>query len=514
MPSPHPNVLFILSDQHSAKVLGHAGHPDVQTPHLDRLAAEGVRFENAITQNPICTPSRVCFLSGQYCHNHGIYGLAGPRPEGLPTFLGHFRRHGYRTAHIGKSHGPAYWIEDDCDRFIDPTGCCIGAATEYSAFLDEDPERRRRLQETGARSGGQAIDGMPSLQPYAESREGFVARESIRFVDDCTAAGAPFCLAVSLSKPHQAYTPAQAFWDLYETDALTLPPNADNEDPHAAPHLKQTAAEWRAGDWIRFEPKTFEAARRRKLHGYLGCVSQTDHAVGELLDALDARGLADSTVVVYTSDHGDYAAEHGIMEKAPGICHDAITRIPFLWRAPGVAKAGHAAAELVEAVDVLPTLCGLAGLPVPETADGHDITPLLRGEAAPVRTVAVTEFAWSKSIRKGDWRLVYYPPEFFPDEYPDGFGELYHLAEDPWETRNRYFDPDCADRVRDLTDALLDWLVTTTRPTLVNGVNAGANAEARFPRREGRRRRYKTVVTSDNKIPPAWIAAHRGGNYI
>lgn len=99
-----PNVLFIVADQHNAKVLGCNGHPDVKTPNLDRMAAEGVRFENAITQNPICTPSRVSFFSGQYCHNHGYYGLSGPNPRGLPTLLGHFRRAGYRTSAVGKIH--------------------------------------------------------------------------------------------------------------------------------------------------------------------------------------------------------------------------------------------------------------------------------------------------------------------------------------------------------------------------------------------------------------------------
>ena len=89
--SGRPNILFILSDQHNAKVLGCKGHPDVKTPNLDRMAGEGVRFENAITQNPICTPSRVCWLSGQYCHNHGYYGLSGPNPKGLPTVLGYFK---------------------------------------------------------------------------------------------------------------------------------------------------------------------------------------------------------------------------------------------------------------------------------------------------------------------------------------------------------------------------------------------------------------------------------------
>jgi choline-sulfatase/uncharacterized sulfatase len=189
--------------------------------------------------------------------------------------------------------------------------------------------------------------------------------------------------------------------------------------------------------------------------------------VGELLDFLDESGLAEETIVVYTSDHGDYACEHGIIEKAPGICADAITRIPFIWRWPGRIKAGHVAEELVETVDFSATLCALAALPALETSDGCDISHMLRGERGGVRDVAVTEFAWSRSIRRGRYRLVHYPPEMFAEEYPDGFGELYDLETDPWEMQNLYFHPEYADVAAGLERDLLDWLVATLRPTTV-----------------------------------------------
>ena len=120
--STRPNILLLFSDQHHAKVLGHKGHPNVLTPHIDQLANEGVRFDNAITQNPICTPSRTCWLSGQYCHNHGYYGLSGPNPGGLPTLFGHLGKYGYRTGAVGKIHCPEYWVEDDVDFFVETTG--------------------------------------------------------------------------------------------------------------------------------------------------------------------------------------------------------------------------------------------------------------------------------------------------------------------------------------------------------------------------------------------------------
>ena len=179
-----------------------------------------------------------------------------------------------------------------------------------------------------------------------------------------------------------------------------------------------SAQRWRESEWQLFEPKTFEAGRRRKLHGYLGAVSQVDAAVGRLLDYLRDNSLDENTIVVYTSDHGDYATEHGIMEKAPGICSDAITRVPLIFWAPGRLEAGGSVDDIVELVDISNTFCALAGIDLMETSDGRDLSGLLAGETAEHGRIGVTEFAWSKSLRKGNYRLVHYPRAFFPEEYP------------------------------------------------------------------------------------------------
>lgn len=505
-----PNVLFILSDQHNAKCLGHKGHPDVKTPCLDKLAVQGVRFDNAVTQNPICTPSRMCYISGQYAHNHGYYGLSGPNPNGLPTMFGHFRKHGYRTGAIGKIHCPEYWVEDDCDVFHDSNGSSIGGRSPaYTRYLRERDlehlEDHAAWQEFGLR-GKQTCDGRPSKVSYRDSQEGWSVNQGIAFMKEAQASGTPFFLHVSFPKPHQCYTPAQEFWDLYDEESLTLPPNADHEGPHRAPHLAKMVENWKQAKWPLLEPKTFEAARRRKLHGYLGNISHIDHAVGELMDFLESSGLDEDTIVVYSADHGDYAAEHGIMEKAPGICHDAITRIPFLWRWGVKFPAGQVVPELVETVDVSTTLCALCDVPAMETSDGKDLSHLLQGRAGAVHDVAVTEFAWSKSLRKGDWRYVYYPREMFSKEYPDGFGELYNLAEDPWEMTNRFFEEDQQERVKEMRADLLDWLVTTTRPV--------STLCADLDERPQRQRRYHVVVNADNKIHPDNLRAVDYKNYL
>ena len=461
-----PNVLFIIADQHNAKCVGHAGHPQVKTPHLDRMAREGVRFTHAVTNNPICTPSRMCYLSGQYAHNHGYYGLSGQKAEGLPTVLGHFRAAGYRTAAIGKIHCPAHWVEADCDVFKEAYGAL--AADGHSAYddylaaqgLTQDRDDAF-LQEQGA-AQYQTMEGRPSRLPYEHSVEGWCVQEAGHFISAC--GDTPWIMQVSLPRPHQSYVPAQEFWDLYEHENIWLPPNTDADLSLKAPHLRQTRRWFDNPGGMLFEPKTYEAYRKRKQHGYLGCISQVDHAVGDLLAVLDQAGLAEDTIVIYTADHGDYASEFGILEKAPGICGDAICRIPSLWRWPGHFKAGHAAPEIMETVDLAPALSALCGLGAIPTADGADITPLLRGESKTVHSVGVTEHPWSKAILKGDWRLVYYPRGFFSDMGgPEDFGELYNLADDPWEMQNRYFEPACREKVMELQRDLLDWTITTTR---------------------------------------------------
>ena len=509
MTNVKPNILFILSDQHNARVLGHKGHPDVRTPNLDRMAADGVRFENAITQNPICTPSRVSWLSGQYCHNHGYYGLSGPQPNGLPTVPGHFRRAGYRTAAVGKIHCPANWIEEDSDLFHDTCGGSVdGRSAEYARYLDErgltELEDHGAMNEFGDQ-GRQTVEGRPSKVSYEDGQEGWSVRKTIGFMQECIRQATPFFAHVNLPKPHQCYTPAQQFWDMYDESKLTLPPNAAYDMKDKAPHLRDMAEGWRTRSWQLFEPRTFEAGRLRKLHGYLGNVSHVDHAVGELLDWLDKSGAGENTIVVYSSDHGDYACEHGIMEKAPGICSDAITRIPMIWRWPDRFKRGHVAEELVEAVDLANTLCALTDMEAMETADGKDISYLLRGETGEVRRLAVTEFAWSKSIRKGKYRLVHYPREMFAEVHPDGFGELYDLETDPWEMSNLFFDPVYKDVVDDIMGEFTDWLITTTRPATIHPPASEATSQAVL--------HYRNAVNADGKVHPDRIRESQHRNY-
>lgn len=455
------NVLHIISDQHQAEVMGCAGHAQAVTPNLDRLAGDGVRFTHAYTQNPICTPSRVSILSGQYCHNHGYFGLSGPRPEALPSFLSHFKAHGYGTAAIGCVHtpnDPRNWLETHVDRFLDFSESVDGRMWQ-SPFYEELRARGVMEQEDIYRSFQYPelfMEGQPSQLPYHDSMEAWATREAIRFMQE--SGERPFCLQVAFQRPHQPFTPAREFWELYPDD-LALPPTLNQPPDGRPPHFQQGWQGFHAATGA-LEPRTFTAQARRLWHGYLGCVSQVDCAVGELLAFLERSGLTERTLVIYHADHGGYSGVHGIAEKAPGICSDTVCKVPLLWRVPGVARAGNVCEQLVESIDLAPTLAALCGLPAMLTTDGKDLSALLRGEPAPLHAVAVTEHPWSKALRWQHWRFVHYQPEMFDGQ---DIGELYDLHADPAESTNLYHVPAYRDTVTQCRRLLLEWLIRTTR---------------------------------------------------
>jgi arylsulfatase len=461
------NAVFVVSDQHQAQCTGYEGHAHAITPNMDRLAADGVRFRHAYTQSPICTPSRLSFLSGQYSHNHGYYGLSGPTPFHLPSFLLHFRRNGYRTGAIGNLHlpnVPRNWLVDHVDYWNDcysKSDGTEGPGVPYYDYLKErglaELEDSLRLPEF---PGFAQHDARPSSLAYEHCVEAWCLRDAIRFIDSC--GDAPFCVHVSLPRPHQCYTPSERFWDLYPSD-IDLPPLIGTDVSLRPPHFQQEVERLKQRSWL-IEPRTFEAGVRRVWRGYLACITQVDFALGELMDHLDRRGLAGNTALVYGTDHGAYSGTFGVREKAPGICSELVCRVPMIWRAPRVTAAGTVNRQLVENIDIGPTLASLCGLPEMDWVDGKDLTPLLRGEDRPLRKVAATEHVWSKSVRWDKWRLVHYQPAMFGGR---DIGELYDIETDPLETRNLYYDSAFQTKVEQGRRLLLEWLIETTRPVTI-----------------------------------------------
>jgi arylsulfatase A-like enzyme len=464
------NVLFILSDQHHAGLMGCAGSAQAITPNLDRLAARGLRFNQAYTQNPICTPSRVSFLSGQAPLNHGYYGLSGPTPLALPSIFGHFRAHGYRTAGIGKLHlpdDPRNWVADDLDDYGDCYRSIDGQPMQgpYWDYLDQHGLRELEDSRTLPETGRWSPDSRASKMPFEHCIEHWCVERTKAFIDQD--AEAPFFIHTSLPRPHHQLTPDARFLELYPED-IELPESFHYEGKHRPPHFREKMEALKTLAW-EFEPKTLEAGLRRVWRGYLACISQVDWAVGQLLDHLDARGLAEDTLVVYSSDHGAYHGIYGIPEKAPGICSEAVCRIPWIMAGPGVEDSGAATAAFIQNSDLAPTLCSLTGIPQMESSDGYDQSAVLRDKSASIRPVAVTENPWSHAIRWEHWRYVHYPEELFGKTT----GELYDLRKDPDETENLFQSEAHQTTLQQGQKHLLDWLITQRRPSTVNPSQPG-----------------------------------------
>lgn len=466
------NVLQVISDQHQAACMGCEEHRQAITPHMDRLAREGMRFSTAYAQNPICTPSRVSILSGQYCHNHGFYALEGPNPTHLQSFLGHFRAHGYRTAAVGKLHlpnVPSDWIRDHVDLFGEYLAQYRFNAYHQWAraegFFDEiDWGRIPELP------GFQQHEARASRLSFEQSVEGFTVAEATRFIQGC--GQQPWAAQVSLFRPHQCYTPAKRFWDMYDGD-LEPPIGLLDDASHRPPHFRRMVEEYRTGQG-QFEPRDFESWARRVWRGYLASITHCDHALGVLIEFLEKIGQLDRTIIIYHSDHGAYSGTYGVPEKAPGICSEAVCRVPMIWRVPGITPAGRVCNQLVENVDLAPTLTELCELPPMPSVDGVSLTPLLKGKDQPVKNLAVTENMWSKAIRWDRWRFVHYQPEMFDGE---DVGELYDLSKDPHERVNLYHDPGHRPVVEQSRRLLLEWLIRTQRVTTIMPDKA-ANASA------------------------------------
>lgn len=459
------NVLMILADQHHAGLMGCCGHPQVITPNLDRFAADGVRFTDAYTQNPICTPSRTSILSGQYCHNHTIYGLSGPS-IGLPSNLfREFRRAGYRTAALGKTHLPNYprdWVADDVDFFDDAYHDEFGRKEQSAFFRYLESLGLRHLEDSYYNAEhygpGRAIshDATVSDLPYEHTHERFHARRALEFID--TEPDKPFCIQLNFQKPHHPLLPQKQFWDMYPED-ISLPETFNLNPAHRPPHFQEMWQKFREYEFTYArEGDTFEDGARRAWRGTLACITQVDDVVGRVLNHLKQNGRLDDTIVIYGSDHGCYHSIHGIQEKAPGICSDAVCRVPMIWRVPGVKP--RVCDALVENVDMTPTLLSLCGLAPLVSADGVDLTPLLHARVSSVKDEAVTENVLSKSIRWDRYRYVHYPKVMFPggDE-----GELYDLTADPMEKVNLYHQADYQHLVQEGKHRLLDWLIRTAQ---------------------------------------------------
>ncbi|UCC62106.1 MAG: sulfatase-like hydrolase/transferase [Anaerolineae bacterium] len=462
-----PNILLLYTDQQRWDALGANGNPDVQTPNLDRLAAEGLNLDRFFVQNAVCMPSRVSMLTGLYPSTLGILRNGVPVPEDTVALPHLLRNYGYTSANIGKLHFLPHANRDHRDahpeygfdhlEISDEPGCYEDA---YRAWVSRKaPEQLDRVsvglppatkvwQETMGIDDGICHpeqrfpkEAIPFAGRSDLTHSSFVAEQTMAFLRSHRA-GPFFCIAGFYS-PHSPWVAPQEFIDLYDPDTLTV--------PAFPPEVEARRSGAASSDAGAFSDRELGVARQ----GYYAMVSEVDHHVGRILHCLDELRLAENTIVVYTSDHGEWLGEHLRYGKGyPG--HDCVTRVPFILRWPeGLANPGRTAHALVEAVDLVPTLLECAGIPIPYHLQGRSFLALAEGAAYAARTSALTEMAGWKTVRTDRFRYV---------TEADGRESLYDLSNDPGAYYNVAGDPDYASTLAEMRHELLRRLLERERP--------------------------------------------------
>ena len=446
-PAGNPlNVLFIMSDQHNARALGCYGNREIKTPSLDRLAAEGVRFENAFCQTGQCCPSRYTIWTGRYAHSHGLRWNHVVEPLGEITIGEIFRDAGYATATIGKHHmqydvrlhGFDHVVTlQDYQRFI----TAAGAEHCWSAG-DWLPLGRKRF-------------AGPVGTSHADNDHhvsGFLAKQAIQFLR--ANHEKPFCLWLSFHGPHVPLVASKQWMDLYDPDSLSLPPNFRDARKKIPRGLDQVR---------RFVDGLGERDLRRVLRCYYALVSQIDHNIGRVLDELERLGLAERTVVVYTADHGEMMGEHGAFRKAV-LNYDATVRVPMIIRPPGASRKRMIVEELVGLIDLMPTLCEMAGLDYPDVVQGRSPIPLLEGRQTAWRDVIFSEIGYPRPALSAGLCVMARTKEHKyvgHDNAGDPMEELFDLRSDRWETVDQSANPEYAAVLTRLREAVTEWQEST-----------------------------------------------------
>lgn len=440
--SERPNILTIMSDEHGPMFSSTYGHPLVQTPNMDRLARQGTTFDAAYSNAPLCVPSRLSFMTGKFASRCEGWDNATPLSSDALTWPVLLRSAGYDAVLAGKMHliGPDRLHGFREQLAYDPHG---------GGHEDDATALRLGLSPGGMHPIHPWRHGIPTAtEPWpgvVEARAGSgpmieaddaIESAALEYLRDPARKNGPFALCVGFVAPHFPFVVPEPYFSMYypdRTDLPDIPPGHLEDLPPAAQRLRQ------AFGFHGHDDDQILLARA----GYYGLITYLDDKIGRLLDALEEQGLAENTVVIHTSDHGESLGEHGLWRKMNFYEHAARVPLQISW--PGTLPAGQRVPGVVSLVDVTATMVELAGVPSDDSAllatDGDSLLPLIQGDGAEWKDEAfVEQLAHGTDrarsmIRRGSWKLSYShgdPPEL----------ELYDLDADPGEFANLADDPD------------------------------------------------------------------------
>ncbi len=413
-----PNVLFIFPDQMRGQDMGCMGNAEVRTPHIDRLASQGLHFRNTLANSPVCCPARAMLMTGQYCHTNGMVANDLRLRESHVTIAEILREQGYRTGFIGKWHldgglrmpgyvppgerrqGFEFWAANECNH--------NHFNTQY--FRDSpEPIPIRKFE----------------VEPWTDL--------SLEFLEASRKDNRPFFLNIFMGPPHDPYAAPEEYMKMYDPEKITLRPN------------------WK---------ETGKVPGRRDIAAYYAAITAIDDQVGRLMKSLEDFGMAEDTIVLFSSDHGDMLGSHGMrLKRKP---HEESVLVPGILRYPRHVRPGRQSSALFSHIDFPPTLLSLCGVAVPKNMQGADFAPLILGKSnrspdsaffqifGPYAPDSVTE-GW-RGVRTG--RYMYARHESKP-------WVLYDLEKDPYELNNLAHDPAAASLREDLDRRLQGWMRRT-----------------------------------------------------
>ena len=441
-----PNIVFVFSDDHALRALSCYGGSMLETPNLDRLAGEGVRFENGFVTNSLCAPSRASVLTGKYSHENGVrrnvfWGQQRPFDGSQMTVPNKLREAGYSTIHIGKWHlggqprGFDYWKRLPAQgRYKNPT------------FLEKPEAENTRPKRT--REDGYVTELLTS--------------ETIDAIEEYRG-DSPFYIQCWHKAPHRRWVPDERHEDLFEGETIPTPPTFDDDyetRSSAARRARMRVANM--PDWRHEQPRGLSDEERKQwnyqqyMKNYLRTVKSLDENMGRLLDYLDESGLAEDTLVVYASDNGFFLGEHGYYDKR--FMYEESIRIPLLMRYPPMTESGTTEERIARNIDFAPTFMDLAGVDIPDGVQGRSLRPLLAQEETPDWEQPLYYHFYEYplphrvhrhyGIRTDRYKLIYY--------YRINEWELFDLERDPNELRNVVDDSQYADVFSRLKDELRD----------------------------------------------------------
>jgi choline-sulfatase len=428
------NLLFLMSDQHQREASGCYGSKEVQTPNIDRIAARGVRFERTYCQAPVCVPARGSMITGVYPHQHGARILADALPEEARTVGHFFKERGYVTGAIGKMH----FVDESRRHGFDHRLY----EADFARTLSQD-ERALLKKDQG---GAEGVGGKPSALPARFFQDNWYAEKTVEFLR--ANKDRPFCLWSSFLMPHTPLVPMKEFYDKYDPGKLTLPKRpADDLVGGFEGHLIRA----KERGWY----EQTDESLGRSLAGYYGNISQMDACVGRVYDTLCELGLDQNTVVVYTSDHGEMAGAHRMWTKHN--MFEQSVAVPLIVSLPGSMEDRKVRSELVEHVDLFPTLTELCGHGSVKGIEGRSFAGLVQGKRHERREFAYSEYYFCNRVFTRDDRYVGKDPivmvrtdKWKLNYLSWGKSELFDLVKDPGEFRNVIDDTGNAGVVREL----------------------------------------------------------------